>query len=130
MKVGKLVGAKGEEFVLDDRASNVAARPVVVIGRFSGKQSVIDRGPGKVVNRVVIAILIVQVGRSMPVVRARLGDKGELTTSGMPVFGAELVGREVELLNRVGNHRGVRPRYTEIVVIDAVHGKVIFAGTG
>jgi hypothetical protein len=66
----------------------------------------------------------------MPVVRARLGDKGELATCGMPVFGAELVGREVELLNRVGKNSGVRPRYAEIVLIDSVHGKVIFAGTG
>ena len=44
MEVGEFVRAKSKESVLDERASDVAARSIVVIGRFSGKQAIIGRG--------------------------------------------------------------------------------------
>ena len=65
----------------------------------------------------------------MPIVGAGLGYQAELTARRVPIFGAELVGRKVELRNCIGDDRRVVSGHAQIVVIDTVHRKIIVTRT-
>src|SRR2546421_11181734 len=65
----------------------------------------------------------------MPAIGAGLGHQAELTARRVPILGAKLVGRKVEFRDRVRNDRRVVSRHAQIVVIYAVHGKIIVAWT-
>ena len=127
MQLCVFVSTKYKELILDDWATHRAAKPVVIVVWLPWNCSSSDCIFGQIVEGVVILILVVPLARSMPIVRASLRHQAELSTGRVSVFGAELVGREIEFCNSVGNDRGVVPRYAEVVVIHSVHRKVVVA---
>src|SRR5437870_13265782 len=70
MKIGIFVAAKNKQFVLDDRTAHCAAKAVVVKRWLAWKRSVQDRAFRKVIQSVVVAVLVVSLARSVPVVRS------------------------------------------------------------
>ena len=58
-------------------------------------------------------------------ISAAFGDQVKLPTGGVAILGTELVGLKRELLNGVENNGRVRTGNPQIVVVNAIHGKVI-----
>ena len=65
----------------------------------------------------------------MPVIGAGLGHQAELTARRVPIFGAKLVGGEVEFRDRIRNDRRVVSRHAQIVVIHTVNREIVVAWT-
>src|SRR5207253_11277843 len=97
VNIGIFVGAKNKQFVLDDRTAHCAPKAVVVKRWLARKRSVQDRAFRKVIQSVVVAVLVVPLARSVPVVRSGFRNQAELSARGMSVLRAELIRRQIEL---------------------------------
>ena len=120
--------AEEERPVLHDRAADVAAVLVLIVGRLGGV-----RLGREVVDRVEALIAEVVVERAPEAVGARLGRDADRRTRRPAVFSRVRAGDDLELLNRV--HRGARHlggQFLDVlrdaVVVHAVEEKVVLQG--
>ena len=95
----------------------------------TGKCFGYDRALRQVIQRVVVSVLVVPLARPVPVVRSGFRNEAELSARGMPILRAELIRGEVEFRYRIRNDRRVVSRHAEVVVVHAVHRKVVVART-
>src|SRR5437762_11970630 len=65
----------------------------------------------------------------MPVIGAGLSHQAELTARRVPIFGAKLVGGEVEFRDRIRNDRRVVSRHAQVVVIHTINCEIVVAWT-
>src|SRR5467141_424913 len=92
VQVRELVGAKNKELVFLQGTANGSTQAIVIEGRLTGDRPAGDGSLGQIIERVVVAILVVPLSRTVPVIGYGLGDETELATGRMPVFGGELIG--------------------------------------
>ena len=115
----EFICAVDEEAIALDGSADAAAFTVVVEAIFhiagSGERGLFLIGCG-----VEIAIAVVPPRAAVPVVGAGLGDDVELAAGGVAVLGAELIGEQGELGDRLLNDGLRRAVYVEAIVVDAV----------
>lgn len=101
-QVAELISAEIKELVLDDRTTRLTAQSGHVVPRriFSLELERIQ-----VIQAVQMPVLSIVPGLTMEFIGAVLGSDDELSGSGVPVFGREVVGQQGELFHGFGNNR-------------------------
>src|SRR6266404_8076889 len=111
-----LIRAEEEELVLNYRAAESAAEPVVIKGRLRGDRPAPDSRLSQIVHRIEVSVLRVPLTGAMPIVGAGLGDQNKLPSCGMAIFRAELIRQQHELAHRVRDNRRIGTSNAQVVI--------------
>src|SRR5207249_807107 len=117
--------AEKEQFVLQDRATDIAAKAVVIVALILRKMIVL-RG---LVHRVEVAVLRVDVREAVEGVCAALQHEIELAAGGVAEFWGILILQNGKLGNGVVGDRNEGSGYALAVVVDALHGEIVVPRT-
>ncbi len=125
----KFVSAVDEKLVALDGTADAAAETVIVetieLSRLTGLETLLHQ----VIRCVVVPIAVELPTRSVPAIRAGLGDDVENAAGGVAVLGAELIGEERKFSDRFLNDRLYGTIDVNAVVVHAVDVEAVEAGT-
>src|SRR6266487_5479730 len=100
MEVGIFVSPEKEQLILNNRAAKCPPATVVVVWRLPRNSWSVTQNCclSQIVERIKIPVLRIPLARTVVSIGAALGHQVKLASSGVPVFGAELVRLQSKLV--------------------------------